>query len=396
MSGVRVSDLLSESNALAAAAFKEALARANDLCVRQRSFAEAEKAMFWQRRAEAVLPDDMLLTNGLDRDSVGIELCVQVVYESTSFPAAPIAGEPETLRVVVGYAFGDGPIEVASGMVVNVLALDANPADTATATDGAGQVALALTPQGGNLQIEIDACIGSVAGAGPLTGEFICQEAFILRGLVVTPTRATLAPGGRQRFTADLLGIDEPVTWSATGGTIDASGLFVAGSTSGTFTITASSLANPSLTATAQVTIEVVLSDFPTFAVWEGPVTLHGENGATFVQNGEIQTNYNPSTGALTARTCQGPNDQCLGLGCDALWEGTVSGNQLSITMVNHTSPCAIGDLGQNRRYDCTLNATFSQDPDGTQRLVASGDGTFFSCNGVNPVTLEVCIGGCP
>lgn len=399
MLGADLNDLFSEGHSLAAAAFREAIARANDLCERQESFAEAEEALAWQRRAEGTLPDDVLFENGIDRESVDVDLCVQVLYESTSFPDAPIAGEPEPFRVVVGYAFGNGPIEHEAGMVVNVLAIDARPAGTTTTTDGSGRVELALTPDGGNLRIEVDTCIGNVSNAGPLTSGFVCQEAFIVRGLVVSPVRTTLVPGGRQQFTAELVGIEEPVTWSAAGGTIDDDGLFVAGGTAGTFTITATSIDDPSLIATAEVTIEVNPSDdFPTSATWQGPVVLHRENGTTFVQEGWLATSYDPSTGTLQASTCQGSEDNCLGdrVGCDALWEGTVSGNQLSMTQVNHTNGCAIGQPGQNRGYGCTLTATFSEAPDGTMRLVGNGDSTFFSCTPELNVTFDACVGGCP
>lgn len=402
MLGLQLSDLVSESQALAAAAFEEAVVRANDLCERQRSFAQAERALRWQRRAEGRLSNDELLEHGLDRGSVIVELCVQVEYESTSFPAAPIVGEPEPLRIVVGYAFAGGPIELEAGMVVNVLAFGALPAGTTTVTDEAGLVELSLTPEGGDLQIEIDACVGNVPGAGPLVGELVCQEAFILRGLVVSPARVTLAPGGRQQFTAERLGVKEPVTWSATGGSIDQTGRFTAGGAAGTFTVTATSIDDPSRTATARVTVEgeaeVEPSDLPTSALWHGPVVSHQANGSQFIQIGYMQTTYDPSTGRLWGRTCQvqGTGFNCLGrgVGCDALWEGTVSGNQVSLMQVNHTNGCAIGQPGQNRLYGCSLTGTMSEDPDGTVRLVGSSDGTFFSC-GAN-VTFEVCMGGCP
>jgi hypothetical protein len=250
-------DLVPESQALAAAALSDAIARANDLCERQQSFQEAEKALLWQRRAESVLPLDVLLANDLDRGLVQRDLCVQVLFESTSFPEAPVVSEPALLRVVVGYAFGDDPIEFAGGMAVYVLATGAAPAGTTTTTDGTGLVELTLTPDGAQVEIEVDACIGIVPGAGTLVGSSICQEAFIVRGLVVSPVTVTLAPGGSQQFMAQLLGVDEEVTWSATGGTIDGNGLFTAGTTAGVFTVTATSIANPSLVATASVTIEV-------------------------------------------------------------------------------------------------------------------------------------------
>ncbi|KPK50532.1 MAG: hypothetical protein AMJ63_14465 [Myxococcales bacterium SG8_38_1] len=253
---VDVFELVSESHDLAAAALKAAIARANDLCERQGSFVEAENVLLWQRRAESVLPEDALAANGLDRQAVVDELCVQVVFESTSFPAAPALGEPALLEVVVGFAFAEGPTEFSFGMVVNVLTTGATPADAQEFTDQSGRVEVTLTPDSPSVEIEVDACIGIGGFASRLVGESVCQQAFIVRGLVVSPGAITLAPGTSQQFTAELLGITEEVTWAADGGSIDESGLFVAGGSAGTFTVTATSVANPSLTASARVTID--------------------------------------------------------------------------------------------------------------------------------------------
>jgi hypothetical protein len=77
----------------------------------------------------------------------------------------------------------------------------------------------------------------------------------------VTPTSATLAPGGSQQFSATVTGASNAsVTWTATGGTIDASGLYTAGATTGSFTVTANSVQDPSRSATATVTIAAVPS----------------------------------------------------------------------------------------------------------------------------------------
>ena len=297
------SALLSDSRTLAAAALRDAIARANDLCERQKSFIEAEKALIWQRRAESVqLPEDLLLANGLDWTSVERDLCVQVLFESTSFPQAPAVGEPALLQVVVGFAFGEEPIEFSSGMVVNMLATGANPAGATEFTDDSGRVELTLTPDGATVEIEVCACIGGAVGAGTVTGGFICQEAFIVRGLVVSPATVTLAPGAGQQFTAELLGVDEDVTWSATGGTIDQSGRFVAGSTSGTFTVTAISLTDPSLVATARVTIEgnpvepvtiLFLGDFE--AIEFGRLEASGPAGIKVVQAGSLLEIFFPT-----------------------------------------------------------------------------------------------------
>ena len=51
MLGVNPGELLSESHDLAAAALRDAMARANDICERQSSLVDAERAILWQRRA---------------------------------------------------------------------------------------------------------------------------------------------------------------------------------------------------------------------------------------------------------------------------------------------------------------------------------------------------------
>ncbi len=79
----------------------------------------------------------------------------------------------------------------------------------------------------------------------------------------ISPTKVALDPGAAQRFTATVQGTpDTRVTWSENGpGTItqasgsDAGGLFTAGQTVGSFTVTVSSLQFPTVSATATVTV---------------------------------------------------------------------------------------------------------------------------------------------
>lgn len=72
----------------------------------------------------------------------------------------------------------------------------------------------------------------------------------------IDPTSVNLRPGGTQQFTATVTGpSDTSVTWSATGGTITQSGLYTVGSNTGSFTVTARSVANPTKSASATVTV---------------------------------------------------------------------------------------------------------------------------------------------
>jgi hypothetical protein len=78
-------------------------------------------------------------------------------------------------------------------------------------------------------------------------------------GLEITPNPAWVEAGAARTFTATALlsdGSSAPVgvTWEATGGSIDAGGMYQAGSTTGTFTVIATGVDN-AFADTAQVTI---------------------------------------------------------------------------------------------------------------------------------------------
>ncbi len=100
----------------------------------------------------------------------------------------------------------------------------------------------------------------------------------------ITPSTAVVNTGATQTFTATVTNfLSTPnVTWSvqegASGGTVDGSGLYTAPSSSGTFHVQATSVENPSQSATATVTVAnpVSISITPTAAsVYAGqPVTF--------------------------------------------------------------------------------------------------------------------------
>ncbi|MDH3685816.1 MAG: Ig-like domain-containing protein [Myxococcales bacterium] len=379
---------LAEAEGLLAVALRDGIARANASCLAEETLVGAEDALRWMHVARALLSPETVTSNLLDNDSVLAELCVEILFEEVSYPEAPIAGEAETLTIVAGLAPRDGEIRFVFPLFVTAVGehgVDEAFQQGQTGADGIFETF--FTPSGGaSVRIDIEACLEAGDPELALVGG-ICQTAFVVRGLIVSPIRSTLEPGASQQFTAELGGAAVPVTWSADGGTIDANGLFTAGNQNGTFTITATSVANPDQTSTSTVTIEgePPNSGFPTFAVWEGPIEPLGRIA-------ELQTSFQPSTGVLTVTSCHQftGGAPCLGLGCNALWEGTVSGDQVSFTMFNHTSPCAIGDPGQNRLYGCEMTATFSEQADGTVRLAGGGDASFFSCGGAAPQTFEV------
>ena len=85
----------------------------------------------------------------------------------------------------------------------------------------------------------------------------------------ITPGSASLPTGGTQQFTASVSGSSNTaVTWSATGGTIT-SGLYTASSAAGTYTVKATSVADSTKSASANVTVSAA----PGVAVTISPVS---------------------------------------------------------------------------------------------------------------------------
>jgi hypothetical protein len=83
-------------------------------------------------------------------------------------------------------------------------------------------------------------------------GDEQCEEIAV----AIDPPSATVTSGSTRQFTATVTGTDnQAVTWSATGGTITSDGLYTAGQTLGEFTVTATSVADPTKSGTATVTI---------------------------------------------------------------------------------------------------------------------------------------------
>src|SRR5256886_2154015 len=78
--------------------------------------------------------------------------------------------------------------------------------------------------------------------------------------VTLSPQTITLAPGGMLQFTASVTGSTDPrVSWTVTegpqGGSIDGAGTYTAPSGTGTFHLVAASIADPSRTATAVVSV---------------------------------------------------------------------------------------------------------------------------------------------
>ena len=99
--------------------------------------------------------------------------------------------------------------------------------------------------------------VAACGGASPSTGDAGPPSDGMLadRFVAVSPPFATIAPGSTQAFAATRAGAPLAATWSATGGTIDASGVYTAPAEQGTYTITAT---DPSDGVAGEATVNVV------------------------------------------------------------------------------------------------------------------------------------------
>ncbi len=104
-------------------------------------------------------------------------------------------------------------------------------------------------------------CTGTAGSPGSISNN---PPAAATVAVSVTPSSASVQTGGTQQFSANVTGTTNTgVTWSATGGTISSSGLFTAGTTAGTYAVTATSMADTSKSAQVPVTLTAPAAPVP-------------------------------------------------------------------------------------------------------------------------------------
>jgi len=110
--------------------------------------------------------------------------------------------------------------------------------------------------------------------------------------LLVTPSGATVGAGATEQYAAVALmcnGTTQPTTvnWSASGGTIDANGLFTAGVTSGSFSVTAVTL-DGKFSASVPVTVNGAAPTLTSITVFDTPTTVVAGRQVTFGDFGTL------------------------------------------------------------------------------------------------------------
>jgi hypothetical protein len=87
----------------------------------------------------------------------------------------------------------------------------------------------------------------------------VTVQAAQIVGITISPTTATINTNASEQFSASISGTSNTaVTWTASGGTVNASGLYTAPSSAGAYTVTATSQADPTKSVTATMTVQAV------------------------------------------------------------------------------------------------------------------------------------------
>lgn len=96
-----------------------------------------------------------------------------------------------------------------------------------------------------------------LAGCGASSGSSASNSKPATLALSISPSTASVTTGGTQQFSASVTGTSNTgVNWLASGGgTISSTGVYTAGTNPGTYTVTATSLADGSTSAQAKVTV---------------------------------------------------------------------------------------------------------------------------------------------
>jgi hypothetical protein len=189
-----------------------------------------------------------------------------VALQNTSFGARTILARPARERVELEAL---GPVAISPDGTVTLRARVAGDGMAGTTVNYSSQGIGSLGATSGTTNEQGEAPVFVyTAPSDPEGGDATIAAAFgdatdsvaitVASEILVTvsPGSVTLTPGETRQFAATVTGTpNTAVTWTKTGGEITQSGLYTAGNTPGSFTVTATSVEDPAKSASATVTI---------------------------------------------------------------------------------------------------------------------------------------------
>ncbi|MBZ5619798.1 MAG: Ig-like domain-containing protein, partial [Acidobacteriia bacterium] len=184
----------------------------------------------------------------------------------------------------------------------------------------------------------------------------------------VSPTNASLQRGQAQQFTATVSGsTNTSVTWTATGGTITATGLYTAGTTAGTFQVTAKSVADTTKNASVNVVIR------PDVAVTVSPTTATLQPG----QKQQFTATVSGSSNTAVTWTSTGGTVSSSGL----FTAGSTAGSNFIVTATSVADSTKAASAHVTIQPAQTVQVSVSPanvtlQPGGTQQFTATVTGS--------------------
>jgi hypothetical protein len=268
----------------------------------------------------AVYPDIRILEySGVDKSNP-----LDVAHAATGSNGSPDSGAATTTS--------SGDLIVGAGTT-----------STSFTGPGSGFTSRIITsPDGDIAEDRVVTGSGSFSAAAPLSssGDWVMQMAAFraasASGVVtsISPTSASLLSGGTQQFTATVTGsANTAVTWSASAGSISNTGLFTAPNATGftNITVTATSVADPTSSASASVTVHGPFANYPLKASANHRYYVD-QNNVPFLLVGDspqaLITNLSEAQASayFTDRAVNGFNGLWINLLCDTYTAGNANG----------------------------------------------------------------------
>ncbi len=199
-----------------------------------------------------------------------------------------------------------------SSSPVPVSSISLTPATASVTTGGTLQLTASVQGSAANKSVTWKTSSGTISSAGLFTAAATAGTATItatsvadttksatatitvsapappvVNSVSISPAAPSILTGATQQFTATVLGTvtNKSVTWSATGGTITANGLLTAPATAGNVTVTATSVADTTKSATTTVTVAAPVANGVSISPSAGTIVT----GATLQLSATVQ-----------------------------------------------------------------------------------------------------------